>query len=130
MVVIIILLTSLLPSFLTANLYQCFLLSFACFFVFCVSKLRLLSYFKPLICVLTTMFCVYKLLNLSNMRLLCASEDFLLTYLLTYLLALYQSSLMSQASFVYLSTYVLIFMVFSVIISLRYISAIYFILSG
>ena len=41
----------------------------AVFCVFCVSKLRLLSYFKPLVCVLTTVYCVYKLYLFSSVKL-------------------------------------------------------------
>ena len=64
---------------------QCFLLGeFVSFFVFCVFELRLLSYFKPLICVLTTVFlCVYKLhkfncqtCEILHIHLLCVNKNF------------------------------------------------------
>ena len=64
----------------TANMYHS--VTFCVFFAFCVSKLRLLSYFIPLICVMyySVFYSTVKLIML-HIRLLCANKKFLLTYL-------------------------------------------------
>jgi len=62
-------------------MYKCFSSDIVCYFVFCVSTLSLLSYFKPPICVINTVFCVYKLLlfnfltcQMLPLRLLCVKK--------------------------------------------------------
>ena len=77
---------------LVANMYKCFSSDIVCYFVFCVSTLSLLSYFKPPICVINTVFCVYKLLlfnfltcQMLPLRLLCVKKASCSFRLLTYL---------------------------------------------